>query len=529
MRNVSLYIARRYNTNTLLISMILIAITAFLVSTFIYIGNSSVGLIQKLLYPRQILNTQQNLIVYGITFLYLFLQTFAIYYVFNHFLKRLAEKSKLLVAFGIAIVSTGLAGSLIYLGLNESVFTNCLSLVLISTGLLSLIFGFLSFLLSKRKITGVNIITSIAVFAITIATTALFIILSVFSGLEKMNLQFFSNVNPDLKISSAKGKLISDIDKVTQKLDANSTIASYSKVIEEKVSIEFGDKQDIAYIKGIDQNYSQVVRIDTAVQHGNYFKFNSPYEIIASDGVARRLQMFIDQQNSARLRMPKPGTGIITSENEAFNTAVASPIGVTYINEQYDKYIFAPIDLTHILLQLPNNSAYSIELKLKPGISQNSAKAKLQKDLGNSVLVQTRQDIDATFIKVMNVENLIIYLIFTLVIIIASFNLAGAIIIIIIDKKTQIKTMWSFGMQLSHIKRIFFQTGLLITVSSILFGLSLATLIGFLQNKFHLVMANAYVPFPFEFTAMNYLAVTMTVLSIGGGVSYMVSRRLPIN
>jgi lipoprotein-releasing system permease protein len=529
MKNVSLYIAKRYNTNTLLISMILIAITAFLVGTFIYIGNSSVILIQKLLFPKQILSFPQTLTVYGITFLYLFLQTFGIYFVFNKLLSRINQGAKLGVAFMISVVSIALAGALIFFELTDNILFNCLSLILISTGLLSLIFGFLSFLLSKRRITGVNIITSIAVFAITIATTALFIILSVFSGLEKMNMQFFSNVNPDLKISSAKGKLIPNIDQITQKLDGNSSIVSYSKVIEEKVSIEFGDKQDIAYIKGIDSKYNTVVRLDTAVQHGSYFKFNSPYEIIASDGVARRLQMFIDRQNSARLRMPKPGTGIITSETEAFNTAVASPIGVTYINDQYDKYILSPLELTQILLQLPSNSAYSIELKLKPGISQNSAKSKLQKELGNSVVVQTRQDLDATFIKVMNIENLIIYLIFTLVIIIASFNLAGAIIIIIIDKRIQIKTMWSFGMQLAQIKRIFFQTGLLITVSSIIFGLTLASIIGYMQNQFHLVMANAFVPFPFEFTFLNYMAVIGTVLCIGGGVSYMVSRKLPIN
>lgn len=527
MKNVSLYIAKRYNTNTLLISMLLIAITAFLVGTLIYIGDSSFKLIKEALFPRQMLGFQENLIVYGILFVYLFLQSFSIYYIFNKTLVRLKEKSKLIVAFVVAGISIALAGALIFFDLNNSILTNCLVLILISSGLLSLIFGFLSFLLAKRRITGVNIITSIAVFAITIATTSLFIILSVFSGLEKMNMQFFSNVNPDLKISSSKGKTLSNIDEITSKLAKNTSLASFSKVIEEKVSIEFGDKEDIAYIKGIDENYNKVVRLDTIIQHGSYFDYRSPYEIIASQGVARRLQMYIDHQNAARLRMPKPGTGIITSESEAFNSVVANPIGITFINDTYDKYILAPIELTQILLELSPNSAYSLEIKLKPGISQNSAKVAIQKELGESVVVQTRQDLDATFIKVMNVENLIIYLIFTLVIIIASFNLAGAIIIIIIDKKVQIKTMWSFGMQRSHIKQIFFQTGLLITISSILFGLTLGTIIGFLQNKFHMVMANAFVPFPFEFTMLNYIAVIGTVLIIGGGVSYMVSRKLP--
>lgn len=529
MKNVSLYIAKKYNANTLWISMLLITLTAFLVSALIYIGNSSAMIIREIIYPKQLLNTGQMLTVYGIMFIYLLVQTAAIYTLFSRFLKTVKQKSKFRIALLISAVSGLGALGILYFNLNQTLVMNIVTLVLISTGLLTLIFAMLSFLLSKRKITGVNIITSIAVFAITIATAALFIILSVFSGLEKMNLQFFSSVNPDIKISAAKGKIIPNIDQITDKLNRNSQVAAFAKVIEEKVSIEFGDKQDIAYIKGIDKNYNKVVRIDTAVLHGDYFKFDTPYEIIASDGVARRLQMYIDSRHSARLRMPKPGKGLITSESEAFTSAVASPIGVSFINEQYDKYIFSPLELTQQLLLLPSTSAYSIEVKLKPNASGNAVKAQLQKELGNSVIVQTRQDIDATFIKVMNVENLIIYLIFTLVIIIASFNLAGAIIIIIIDKKTQIKTMWSFGMPLAHIKRIFFQTGLLITVSSIIIGLLLASTIGYLQNQFSLVMANAVVPFPFEFTVANYLIVILTVLVIGGGVSYMVSRKLPIS
>lgn len=344
-----------------------------------------------------------------------------------------------------------------------------------------------------------------------------------------MNLQFLSNVNPDLKISPAQGKTIPDLDQILETLANNPNVAAFSKVIEEKVSIEFDDKQDIAYIKGVDENYTEVIKLDTTLVHGEYFDFQSPYEILASDGVARRLQLYIDHQHPSRLRMPKPGTGLITTQEEAFNTAVANPIGVFIINEQYDKYIYSPIELTQILLQMPENSAYGIEIKLKHGVVASQFKTKLQQELGEKVVIKTRQDIDATFHKVMNIENLIIYLIFTLVIIIASFNLAGAIIIIIIDKKKQIKSMWSFGMNLSQIKNIFLQTGFLITIFSVFLGLFLGSGIGLLQNNFQLVMANPFVAFPFEFTLTNYLIVTLTVFSIGGAVSWLVSRRLPMS
>lgn len=528
MKNISLYIARRYNSHTLLISMVLIIISSFLIGTFIYIGNVSTEIFQSWIYGKQyMLSGIELFLLYSLTTVYIILQTSLIYLLFDKLLKRISKNSKLLIAFVISLVSISGAGLVTYLNTNSSTLLSFLSLILLSTGLLSIIFALLSFVFAKRKITGVNIITSIAVFAITIATCALFIILSVFSGLEKMNIQLFSNVNPDLKISPAKGKIIPNLNEVIQKLESNPQILAYSKVIEEKVSIEFGDKQDIAYIKGVDENYINIVRVDTTLVAGGYFNFETNYQIIASDGVARRLQMYVDSQYGSKLMMPKPGTGLISSADEAFNSAVANPIGVFFLNEQYDKYVISPIGLTQELLQLPANSAYSLELKVAPNVSLNSIKRTLQNDLGNTMVVQTRQDLDATFLKVMNVENLIIYLIFTLVSIIASFNLAGAIIIIIIDKKKQIKSMWSFGMPKEQIKKIFFQTGLLITVFSILFGLGLGSIIGILQQQFGLVMANPFVAFPFEFTLTNFLVVILTVLIIGGGVSYMVSRKLP--
>src|SRR5690606_636569 len=275
MKNVSLFIARRYNTHTLLISMILIVITALFVGTLLYIANSSVHIFQELFYPRMVLNTGRKILIYGVAVIYLIIQTAAIYLLFNKLLKSVRKNSKFLIAFLIALISGALAGFIIYKQLDKSVLMNFLTLILTSTSLLSVTFGLLSFVFSKRKITGVNIITSIAVFAITIATCALYIILSVFSGLEKMNIQFFSNVNPDLKVSPSKGKVLENIDAITQELQKNPDIISFSKVIEEKVSIEFDDKQDIAYIKGIDDNYQNVVRIDTTVVHGSYFDFES--------------------------------------------------------------------------------------------------------------------------------------------------------------------------------------------------------------------------------------------------------------
>jgi len=382
------------------------------------------------------------------------------------------------------------------------------------------------YIFSKTNTNAVNIIAGIAVCAILVATAALFIILSVFSGLEKMNLKYFSNVNPELKISPAKGKTLDSLTFVLNTLEKQPDIKAFSKVIEEKVYIDYKGKQDIAYLKGIDENFTKVTRLDTVVYGGDYLDFSRDDNFIVSNGIAERLQLYIDPVTPAELMMPKAGTGLIKQESEAFTKKEAYSVGVFILNEQYDKHIFTTLDLAQELLELKGGKCYAIELKTTGSRSFNDIKSNLQKSLGSNYIIQTRQDLDSAFLKVMNMENLISYLIFTLVIIIACFNLAGTIIILILDKKKEIQTMYSFGLSRKNIRNIFFYTGLIITLLAMFTGLLIACVIGLLQVNFGLVMASETVPFPFLFSMQNFTVVIVTVLGLGSFVSWLISRQV---
>lgn len=390
----------------------------------------------------------------------------------------------------------------------------------------------ISFYIAKRYIfssantNAVNIITSIAVAAIMVATAALFVILSVFSGLEQMNLKFYSNVNPEIKISPAKGKVLPEIENLEQQLNQNQLVKSYAKVIEEKIYIDYNGMQDIAYLKAVDSNFTKVTRLDTVVYGGDYIDFSFDDNFIVSNGIAQRLQLYIDPINPATLMMPKAGTGLIKQESDAFTKTEAYSTGVFVLNEQYDKHIFSTLGLAQNLLRLDSIDAYAIEIKTNRAHDLNAVKSQLTKTLGEKYKVETRQDLDSAFLKVMNMENLIIYLIFTLVIIIACFNLAGTIIIIILDKTKEIQTMYSFGLSRIQIRRIFAYTGLIITSIAMITGLLIASVLGLLQINFGLVMASATIPFPFEFSIINYLVVIGTVLGIGGFVSWLMSKQV---
>jgi len=391
----------------------------------------------------------------------------------------------------------------------------------------------ISFYIAKRYIfssantNAVNIITSIAVVAIMVATAALFVILSVFSGLEEMNLKFYSNVNPEIKITPTKGKTLPNIKALEDKLNKNNLVANYAKVIEEKIYIDYNGMQDIAYLKAIDSTFTKVTRIDTVIYGGDFINFEYDDNFIVSNGIAQRLQLYIDPINPATLMMPKAGTGLIKQESDAFTKTEAYSTGVFILNDQYDKYIFSTLGLAQNLLNLDSTAAYAIEIKTSTTKKDFKAiKDKLQKELGNEYKVQTRQDLDSAFLKVMNIENIIIYLIFTLVIIIACFNLAGTIIIIILDKTKEIRTMYSFGLSRLQIRRIFAYTGLIITTIAMVTGLLFASVIGLIQINFGLIMASATVPFPFNFSFYNYSVVIATVLGVGGFVSWLMSKQV---
>ncbi len=378
------------------------------------------------------------------------------------------------------------------------------------------------YFISKKSTQAVSIIMYTSLVAIAIATGAMFVILSVFSGLENLNIKLFSDVNPDIKILPTSGKVLPNVQKVEKIISSHKEVEAYSKVIEEKVYVLFDEKDEIAYLKGVDKNFLKVTKIDTCFQAGTFPNVSTDDEAAFGNALAYRLGIPIDSLVS--LYMPKPGKGLLTVENSFEKTKVHMK-GVFKLNDQYENYIFVPIQISRNLLNLPPESAFSIEIEAK-NKDIPSLQSKLKSELGGQYQVLTRQEQDASFLKMMKVEQLFIYLIFILVIVIASFNLAGAIIIIILDKKHQSLSLISLGYSIKKLKALFFTIGIIITVFGVILGIIIGTALTWLQANFALVMANPFMPFPVKFTLSNYIIVLTTVSFIGVLVSYLSSRKL---
>jgi lipoprotein-releasing system permease protein len=381
------------------------------------------------------------------------------------------------------------------------------------------------YLISKKGSTAVTFITWLAAFAMVAAVAAMFIIISVFSGLEELNKDMIANLHADLTVKSKTGKVLPDISKIEKALKANAEVTHFSKVIEEKVYLGYKDNGEIAYLRGVDSAYIHVNPINESIFYGKYpdFKYNN--EVIMENGLDNRLSLPVNSsQDFATILMPKPGKGIIQQENDIFNKKDIYVSGIFPGNEQLDNYIIAPIELAQELLGLSKSACYQIVIKLKNTSNSELVKSALNKQFGNQIIVNTKSEENAAFWKMINTEKLMIYLIFGLVIFITTFNLAGAITILQLDKKDQAKALIALGFSKKDLRLTYFFTGLLIVFFGVLCGLLIGSAISYIQIQTGFFRASENLAFPVKIEVMNYLVVSGVALFFGLIISVLFSK-----
>ncbi|MFY1048467.1 ABC transporter permease [Chryseobacterium sp. GP-SGM7] len=381
------------------------------------------------------------------------------------------------------------------------------------------------YLLSKKGSTAVTFITWLAAVAMSVAVAAMFVIISVFSGLEDFNKTLIANLHADLTIKNTSGKTIKNFEKINKILKNNKEISNFSRLIEEKTYINYNGKGDIAYLRGVDSAYTKVNPVDKTIFYGTYPAFQYTNEVIMEHSLQNRLGIPVaSDKDFATLFMPKPGTGIINKEEDIYNKKEIVVTGIFPGSDQLNNYIIAPIELTEELLNLPKNSAYEIVIKLKNPDNTESVRQNLQKTLGKDIEIKTKEEENAAFWKMINTEKLFIYLIFALVIFITTFNLAGAIIILQLDKKQQAKSLISLGFPLSHLRMTYFYTGLLIVLLGVISGLLLGTALCYFQIYTELFKAVEDLPFPVKIVGKNYLIVAAIASLFGITISWFFSK-----
>lgn len=358
---------------------------------------------------------------------------------------------------------------------------------------------------------------------------ALFVVMSGFSGLRELSLSFTNLMDPELKVLPKSGKTMPFLPANEKRLNESKLFDAFSCVIEERVLFGFNGKQQVAYIKGVDSNFTYVANLSDKLYSGQWIQPNS-YQAVAGYGIADKLSLgLFDYENELEVFAPKPGKGTIDSR-EAFASETLIPVGIYALSEELDqKYIFTDIAVTRDLLHIKANEVSAIEFKLAAGVTEDEASAFLKQFFNDSVEIKTRAQLNESLYRMLNTENLAVYLIFTLVIIVALFNLVGALIMMILEKKSNLKTLYNLGVDIKNLRSIFLFQGILIAFGGCVIGLIFGSILVVLQQQYSLVMISSTIAYPTKFELKNIVIVLVTVLILGAISAVLASSRVNKN
>ncbi len=381
------------------------------------------------------------------------------------------------------------------------------------------------YLFSKKKHNAINIISGISVCGVALATLALVCTLSVFNGFQDMVAGFFTAFDPELKITVREGKVFDPSSAGFKEVRSLPEIDVWTETLEENAMIQYKDRQAMAVIKGVDNNFEQLTSIDSLLYGTGDFILHDEIidygilgvELVSELGTGIQfvdpLQVYAPKRN-ARVNMSNPSA--------AFNRDyLFSPGAVFVVNQQkYDaNYILTSLSFARRLFDY-DTEVSAIELKLKKDADIASVQKEISRILGDKFIVQNRYEQQADVFRIMEIEKFISYLFLTFILGIACFNVIGSLSMLILDKREDVETLRNLGADDRLIARIFLFEGRLISVFGACAGIIVGLLLCFLQQYFGIIalggdgsfVVDAY---PVSVHFMDVLLIFVTVITVG--------------
>lgn len=376
------------------------------------------------------------------------------------------------------------------------------------------------YLFSKKSHNIINIISGISLTVVAVVTMAMIIVLSAFNGIESLVGSLYSRFEPAISILPATGKTFSQSSVPLDSLKIWPGILHVVPVIEENVMLDFGSKQRIARMKGVDENFVLMTRLDSVVVDGEYLLKDEDYNYaVVGYGIKYELGINIYQNSMRPLKVYAPirGKKISRNQEKAFNRKDLMVSGIFSINPDFDsKYFLTDIDFASALLGYENERT-AIEIGLAEGVNPDKIQKQLITLLGNDFIVKTSRQKNELVFKTSQSEKWITFFILTFILLIASFNIIASLTMLIIDKKKDIFILNSLGASRLDIRKIFFSEGMLINAIGAIIGLGLGYLFCISQIQFGLIPLEGGIVeyYPIEMRVEDFFAVFGIVLATG--------------
>lgn len=379
------------------------------------------------------------------------------------------------------------------------------------------------YLVSKKSHNIINIISGISIAGVLICTAALIIVLSVFGGFERLVISLFNAFNPDLAITLNEGKTFDSTMIPEDQIRKIPGVKYLAEVIEENALVKYKDKQYIATIKGVGEDYAKMCGLDTMMSEGKFMLQDGDRNFaVMGYGVAYYLGANLDDYvNPISIYVPRRTASFSGGFSDAFNNEVIFPSGFFSVQQDFDiKYVILPLRYVKKLLEY-DKQITGVEIGTVKGADVDRIQSQIAPLVGDKFRVKNRYQQQELLYKIMKSEKWAIFLILTFILIIATFNVIGSLSMLILDKKRDIAVLQCLGASQTKVKRIFLAEGLLVSFIGAAGGLILGGITCFLQQKFGFVklgsanstfVVSAY---PVHMQVMDFIFVFVTVLLIG--------------
>ena len=398
------------------------------------------------------------------------------------------------------------------------------------------------YLFSKKSTHAINVISGISMVGVAVATMALVVTLSVFNGFHDLVASFFTQMDPQLKVTPVKGKTASADDPLLMKIRQLPEVEVATECLEDQAMAVYGDRQMMVKVKGVEDNFNQLTHISEILEG------NGEFELHAADmsygipglGVAFQLGLGYTYEEPLRIFAPRrKGQLDMTNPTDGFVVDELYSPGVVFCMKQgkYDRsYILTSIAFTRHLFDAEGQLT-SLELRLKPGSEFDRVKQQMQQIAGNQFHVLDRYEQQDDTFRIMEVEKLIAYVFLTFILVIACFNIIGSLSMLIIDKRNDVVTLRNLGANEHQITRIFLFEGRMISTIGAVVGILVGLLLCWLQQQFGLVrlgssegsfVVDAYPVsvHPWDIVLIFFTVIAVGYLSVWYPVRYFAKRLL---
>lgn len=371
----------------------------------------------------------------------------------------------------------------------------------------------------KYSFQAIQLIAWVSVFAIAIGTAALLIILSVSNGFSDIVKGLYADFYADIRVVPKSAKYTQFTNSQLSAISQLSGVHYVNGIVEQKAIITRNTEQAVVLVKGVDSNYSRINKVNQYLKRGEFSVGNidSP-KLVLGIGVEEKLLLFNAALGDSLSLIAVGRSGKSLQSMDQLNQLVAVQSGAFSVQQEFDiQYVFTSNKFAQYLFDLDSNQYSGLELSIDLA-KEKQVIADLKKLLGANFLVQNKYQQNADLYKIMEIEKWIIFAILALIMMVASFNLVGALTMLVLEKQKDIHVLHAMGASAATIQKIFLSLSIVMAMTGAIIGGVIASAVVFVQTKFHLIklqgLSFVIDYYPVKAMWADYLAVIGLVVFI---------------